>query len=150
MEVSSGRVGFFKKEGLLYRRWTPPGRDEDEMSIEQLVLPQKCRETVLQFAHKVPLAGHMGNTKMARILHRFYWPSLFKDVADCKCYQERQKCSIRRAEHLLCHCHQWRIAMDIIGPLPRSRSRYQYILVISMQLDNWKLFPYVVLMLLRS
>ena len=84
----------------MYGCWTPPatGIDEDEISIEQLILPQKCRETVLQLAHKVPLAGHTGKTKTAvRILQWFDWPSLFKDVADYyKCCPECQKCSTRK------------------------------------------------------
>ena len=110
-DVCTAGVGFFKEGGLLYRRWTPPGRDEGEMLIEQLVLPQQCRETVLQLAHKVPLAGHMGKTKTARrILQRFYWPSLFKDIAEyCKCCPECQKCSTRKESRApLVHCHLWR------------------------------------------
>lgn len=127
-DVSTAGVGFFKEGGLLYRRWTPPGRDEGEMSIEQLVLPQQCRETVLQLAHKVPLAGHMDKTKTARrILQRFYWPSLFKDVADyCRCCPECQKCSTRKESRAplvpLPSVEELfkRIAMDIVGPLPCS------------------------------
>ena len=37
----SARPGFFRIDGLLYRRWTPPGRGE-ESAVEQLVLPQEC------------------------------------------------------------------------------------------------------------
>ena len=134
-DVSIAGVGFFKEGGLLYRRWTPPGRDEGKKSIEQLVLPQQCQETVLQLVHKVPLAGHMGKTKTGRrILH---WPSLFKDVADyCRCCPVCQKCSTRKESRTplvpLPSVEEpfKRIAMDIVGPLPRSRSGNQYILVI--------------------
>ena len=40
-EIQSSRFGraFFLKAGLLYRRWVPSGRDGDEMSVGQLVLP---------------------------------------------------------------------------------------------------------------
>ena len=58
----SAGVGFFKREGLIYRRWTPPGRGE-EMEIEQLVLPKECRRTVLELGHEIPFAGHMGKEK---------------------------------------------------------------------------------------
>ena len=115
-DASTAGVGFFKKGGLLYRRWIPPGRDEEEMSVEQLILPQQCRGTVLQLAHKVPIAGHMGKTKTARrILQRFYWPSLFKDVADyCKCCPECQKCSTRKESRApLYPCHQWRSLSNV-------------------------------------
>jgi len=43
-------VGFYCKDGLLYRRWIPPNR-EGSMAVEQLVLPLKCRNTVLRLAH---------------------------------------------------------------------------------------------------
>ena len=69
---------FFVREGLLYCRWSPVGASE-EREVEQLVLPQQCRESVLQLAHSIPLVGHLGKRKMAdRILQRFYWPTLFK------------------------------------------------------------------------
>ena len=37
-------VGLFKRDGLIYQKWIPPGRGE-EMSIEQLVLPKECWRT---------------------------------------------------------------------------------------------------------
>ena len=68
------------------------------MAVEQLVLPKKCRPMVLQLAHDIPLASHMGKNKTAqRVLQRFYWPTLFKDVADhCKACPECQKTSTRK------------------------------------------------------
>ena len=51
------RVGFYRRDGLLYRLWTQPGCDE--MTTEQLVLPMRCRKAVLEVAHNIPLAGHL-------------------------------------------------------------------------------------------
>ena len=80
---STAGGGFFKRGGLIYRRWTPPGSDAEEMAVEQLVLPQQCCKTVLHLAHTIPLAGHMGRDKTTRrILQRFYWPTVYKDTAD--------------------------------------------------------------------
>ena len=83
---------FFVREGLLYRRWSPVGAGEDR-EVEQLVLPQQCRESVLRLAHSIPLAGHLGKRKTAdRILQRFYWPTLFKEVdVYCRSCPECQK-----------------------------------------------------------
>ena len=128
--------GFFKKDGLVYRQWTSPGRDD--VTVEQLVLPQECRGTVLELAHKIPLAGHMGKNKTAqRILQRFYWPSLFKDTAEyCRTCAECQKTSKRKGRPApliplpVMEEPFQRIAMDIVGPLPRSRSGKRYVLVI--------------------
>ena len=81
-QPSTAGVGFYRNEGLLYRRWVPPGRDTDSMALEQLVLPLQCRETLLDLAHSIPIAGHMGKDKTARrILQHFYWPTLYRDVA---------------------------------------------------------------------
>ena len=108
------------------------------MAVEQLVLPKQCRQAVLRLAHEIPLAGHMGKNKTARrILQRFYWPSLYKDVAQfCKSCEECQKTSPRRVKQAplislpIMDEPFARIAMDIVGPLPRSRSGNRYILVI--------------------
>ena len=54
MESNSARIGFFKEEELIYRRWTHPRRD---MMIEQMVLP---RRVVLDLVRNIHLAGHMG------------------------------------------------------------------------------------------
>ena len=79
---SSAGVGFFEKNGLIYRHWIPPGRGTEDMAVDQLVLPQQCRSTVLDLAHRIPLAGHLGRDKTAqRIMQRFYWPTLYSDVA---------------------------------------------------------------------
>ena len=135
--VSTAGTGFFEREGLLYRRWTPRGRDED-MAIEQLVLPTPCRKTVLQLAHELPLAGHMGKKKTSeRILQRFYWPTLFHDVAEhCRICGECQMTSPAGKSRaplvplpVIDEPFQ-RMAMDIVGPLPRSHSGNKYLLVV--------------------
>ena len=85
-DPSTAGVGSFRRDGLLYRRWQPPGQDSEALAVEQLVPPQACRPTVLALAHTIPLAGHLGRDKTTRrVLQRFYWPTLFRDVANyCK------------------------------------------------------------------
>ena len=129
--------GFFKRDGLIYRQWTPPGHDS-ETAVEQLVLPKTCRSTILHLAHTIPLAGHMGRDKTAqRILQRFYWPTVYKDTADycrscAECQKSRQQ-KVKRAPLMplpIIGEPFARIAMDIVGPLPRSRAGHRFILVI--------------------
>ena len=65
-------VGFYRKEGLLYRQWGPT-KGKDGLPIKQLVLLSQCRNTILQLAHAIPLARHLGKEKTSqRILERFY------------------------------------------------------------------------------
>ena len=129
--------GFFEEDGLLYQRWPPPGRD-DSMDVKQLVLPKQCRKTVLQLAHEIPLAGHMGKGKTTqRVLQRFYWPTVYQDVAEF--YRSCESChkcphgKVPKAQliPLLIISEPFqRIALNIVGTLPRSRSGNRYVLVI--------------------
>ena len=97
-ETSSAGWGCFRRDGVIYRSWTPPGQDPGAITIEQLVLPQPCRQTVLELSHQIPLAGHLGKSNTAdRIRQRFYWPTLIRDVERfCQSCQECQKCSTKR------------------------------------------------------
>ena len=93
-DESDERVGFYYYNGLLYRKWRPEGStDGDVRTCKQLVLPQQCRQAVLQLAHDVPMAGHMGITRTKdRLLQRYYWPGVFTDVANyCRSCEVCQK-----------------------------------------------------------
>ena len=134
---NSAGSGFFERDGLLYRKWVPPGRKE-ETGVEQLVLPVQCRQKILEISHAIPLAGHLGTTKTRQqIIRRFYWPSLFKDVDQfCKSCINCQKSGSRRVQKapliplpIITEPFK-RVAMDIVGPLPRSKSGHKYILVL--------------------
>ena len=129
---------FFRRDGLLYRRYSPPGADSDAYDIDQLVLPAPLRSTVLTLAHDIPMAGHLGKKKTAdRLLNRFYWPGLYRDVEEhCRTCGPCQKSSTRGVKKAplvplpIMDEPFRRIAMDIVGPLPRSSSGKKYILVI--------------------
>ena len=132
-----GEQGFFRREGIIYRRWIPPQK-EKEMGVDQIVLPKICRRSILRIAHTLPTAGHLGQKKTAeRILKRFYWPTLYKDVADfCRSCDKCQKSTHRKVPKApmipvpAVEEPFARIAMDIVGPLPRSRAGNRYVLVL--------------------
>lgn len=116
----------------------PPGcNDEEGMMVEQLVLPVRCHGVVVKLAHEIPLAGHLGKDKTAkRILQRFYWPTVHKDVVEfcrsCEQCQKSTKCREPKVPLIplpIVSEPFRRIAMDVVGPLPRSRSGNRYILV---------------------
>ena len=123
---------FLWKDGLLYRegKWKLAG---DLQVTLQLVLPQRCRKAVIRLAHEVPLAGHLGRKKTTdRILQRFYWPNVRRDVAaHCKSCENCQKAKSRKVKSVpliplpvIAEPFR-RIAMDIVGPLPRSRTGHK-------------------------
>ena len=54
---------------------------EDETELKQVVVPEGRRRGILSLVHHSPLAGHMGRRKTShKILRRFYWPTLNKDI----------------------------------------------------------------------
>ena len=98
-------------------------------------MPKECREVVLHLAHEVPMSGHQGVTKTKnRVLQRYYWPGVFKAVAQyCELCQRSTPWKPVRAEMIpmpLMSCPFERMAMDLIGPLPRSRKGNWFVLTI--------------------
>ena len=101
-------------------------------------MPARLRPPILRLAYNIPMAGHLGKKKTAdRILARFYWPGVYRDVEEhCQTCSPCQKSSTRRVKKAplvplpIMDEPFRRIAMDIVGPLPRSNSGKRYILVI--------------------
>ena len=129
--------GYFRRDGIMYRQWVPRGQQKQD-AIEQIILPKECRRAVLQLAHTIPLGGHLGKKKTsAKIMKRFYWPTLYRDVEDfCRSCAKCQKAGHRRVRRaplvplpIIAEPFE-RIAMDVVGPLPRSRAGHRYVLVV--------------------
>ena len=105
---------------------------------QQLVLPEECCKVVLQLAHCIPMAAHLGITKTKdRILQLYYWPGIFKNMASyCKacvqCHKNRPQPPTRAemiAMPLMTQPFQ-RIVMDIIGLLPHPQRDNRFNLTI--------------------
>lgn len=128
--MNEGEVCFVLRNGKLYR-----------VSAErvQLVVPEALRAKVLHLGHTIPWSGHLGKEKTeSRISRRFYWPGFHSDIIEyCKSCPECQL-SARSSRGLkaplislpIIDTPFKRIAMDIVGPLERSRAGNRYILVI--------------------
>ena len=98
-DIGQGRATFFYRRGLIYRKWSPQsGANRDTLSRDQLVLPQQCRSVVLSITHDMPMAGHLcTNKSKGRILNCYYWPGIFRDVANyCKTCEVCQKAQGQR------------------------------------------------------
>uniref|UniRef100_A0A3Q1EX45 Gypsy retrotransposon integrase-like protein 1 n=2 Tax=Acanthochromis polyacanthus TaxID=80966 RepID=A0A3Q1EX45_9TELE len=107
---------------------------------KRLVIPATCRQLIMHLAHTFPWAGHLGRHKtFLRISARFFWPGMYTDVQTyCSTCPECQLTSCpRKSDRALLQPLPIisepfrRIAMDIVGPLPRSSRGHQYILVLS-------------------
>ena len=136
-QMNMERVYFYQKDGLIYQHWHPWRATADSVR-SCLVLPEKCRALVLRIAHDVPTGGHLGITKTKdRILQRYYWPGAFQDITEyCKTCEVCQRSRGRRPARApmlpmpLIQKPFTRIAMDLIGPLPKTKRGNQYILTI--------------------
>ncbi|KAK7909313.1 hypothetical protein WMY93_013997 [Mugilogobius chulae] len=141
-ELSNMSSGYYIKNDILFRRWTPPyASPKDEWSVvSQVVVPSKFRHEVLSLAHDNPLAGHLGIRKTySRILRQFYWPGLKKDVQlhckTCHVCQVAGKSTPPIPPYPLYPIPAVdapfdRLIVDCVGPLPRTKSGNQYLLTI--------------------
>ena len=88
-------------EGMLYWRGRVVGEGMETVEqVEQLVLPRCCWQLVLELAHAIPLAGHLGQAKTRqRFLQRFFWPKMGRDL-DVFC-RECPQCQ-RASGHKVC------------------------------------------------
>ncbi|XP_072182256.1 uncharacterized protein [Diadema setosum] len=133
-------VKFYKRDGILMRRWRPPDAtsDEDFRDVHQVVLPKMYRKEIISLAHEAPLAGHLGiNKTQEKVLRYFFWPGLRHDVAEfCRsCHvcqvvgKPNQKIPPAPLRPIPAFEEPFsRVIVDCVGPLPRTKSGNQYLL----------------------
>ena len=75
-----GKATFFKRNDLLYRKFSSPNVEQGKI-FEQLIVPEQYRELVMQFAHESILTGHLSVTSSVhKVLSEYYWPGIYRDV----------------------------------------------------------------------
>ena len=118
---------------------------DDPESDFVFVLPQLCRLEVLKMAHSSPTAGHFGRKRtLERLRQRFHWPGIREAVT-----QVCNSCPVCQKASPPTH-HQAplqplpvmdvpfrRVAMDIFGPLKRTKQGNRYILVLMDYATKW-------------
>ena len=83
-----GKATFFKKNDLLYRKFSSPNVEQGKI-FEQLIVPGQYRELVMQLAHESILTGHLSVTSSVhKVLSEYYWPGIYRDV---KCFVQSCK-----------------------------------------------------------
>lgn len=131
--VAKKNVDIVTENGILYRHY----RDRKGKVVDQLIVPQSLRQDILHLCHSNSWAGHLGVRKTKqRLLQEWYWPGCFKDVEQyvraCDTCQRVGKPNERCKAPLtlvpvITEPFQ-RLVIDVVGPLPTSRSGYKYIL----------------------
>lgn len=141
-KVDSMSIGYFEKDGLLMRKWTPLTSSvaDDWSFVTQIVVPVPYRTTILNLAHDNPFAGHLGVKKMCdRVLRHFFWLGLKKDVARyckfCHTCQVAGKPNQTIPPAPLCSipevCEPFeRVLVDCVGPLPRTKAGNTFLVTV--------------------
>ena len=129
-------------EGILFRRYQP----RNNVNHLQLVVPACLRSQVLKELHEGPVnGGHLGSQKLLSALKdRFYWPGHASDVKDwCNtcyiCATRKSPIPAKRAplQPITCDYPLEKVAADIVGPFPVSKTGNKYILVVMDYFTRW-------------
>ena len=135
------------EDELLFHHRPNPNIEEilPDLNAWKLVVPRKFRQKILHQCHDPPQMGHLGVEKtFQRILQVYYWPNLFRDV--CEFVKHCQTCQMSKVEQrgpaslmrYRSFNRPWlTIAADMVGPLPKSKSGFEYLLVIQDLFTKW-------------
>ena len=104
----------------------------------RIVVPLGRREALLKLAHSGVASGHFGVKKTyAKLASHFTWPRMFVQTKElvriCPGCQRAAKNMFARAplQPLPCIGEPFKVvAMDLVGPLPRTASGYKYLLTL--------------------
>ncbi len=110
---------------------------------EVIVLPKSYRERVMKIGHD--RNGHLGADKVHKLVNRYFvWPSMARDLIDycgsCELCQRKSKAKPRRApavERPIMAEPFESIAIDLVGPLPKGKGRYRYLLTYVCLATRW-------------
>ena len=141
-EAASYPCCYFIQNDVLMRKRRPPDASvDDEWLVQyQIVVPSPYRSHILNLAHDIPMAGHLGVRKTyLRVLEHFCSPGLKKDVVNyCRtCHtcqvigkpnQKPPKAPLRPIPAFKSSFSE--LIIDCVGPLPKSKSGKQYLLTI--------------------
>jgi len=124
--AEKGDDHYFLKSGVLLRSWrdklAPP-----ESSFHQIVVPASLRPKLLQIAHEISAAGHLGVAKTkSRLKRHFFWPSISGDTKSfcrscdvCQRLGKDKKPVPAPLQSMPLVSEPFaQVSIDIIGPLP--------------------------------
>ena len=117
----------------------------EDLDRWKLVLPKELRMEALRESHDDPQAGHLGVDKTyQRLGVAYYWPNMFREVTryvkncdTCQRTKVEQASPAGLMGHRIVEAPWTVIAADIMGPFPRSKDGYTYILVVQDLFTKW-------------
>ena len=142
VELDKVPVGYYVRNGVLMRKWRPPNipASEEWSVVHQIVVLKVYQSEILKLAHESPMGGHLGiNKTYNKITKHFYWPQIRHCVAEfCKtCHicqmvgKPNQKIPVAPLKPIPAFEEPFsKVIIDCVGPLPKTKSRNQYLLTI--------------------
>ena len=129
-------------DGVLYRKWTTI---DGLNSRWQLIPPKSIQTRLIQIAHTGMTGGHLGIKRTQHQLQlRAYWPGWAEDVVrychrctECTTYHRGQPNRQGVLQSFPVGEPFERIAIDLTGPHPTSRSGHVYMLTIVDIFTKW-------------
>ena len=110
-----------------------------------IVVPRKQLASIINDYHCGPEEGHFAFEKtIEKLKSRFYWPGMKRDI-ELYC-SKCQRCAARKAPSSTAKAKLMsmgagfpfeRIAMDIVGPLPKTERGNRYLLVFVDYYTRW-------------
>ncbi len=102
-------------------------------------------EDVLYLNHKVPMAGHQGIERTTkRLKAKYYWHRMTGDIenyvagcAECSQWKKPTRHSLWEMSQFHAGMPMERVHLDFLGPLPKTESGKEYILMIVDQYTKW-------------
>src|SRR3989442_258280 len=136
---------YFFQDGVLKHKYTPKNKNvcRGEPVVDQLAVPTQLRTKILYEYHD--LAGHNSHERTyATIRKRYFWPRFYSEIFNyCKTCEICQK--VKNHTHppksslgVWPEAEVWeRIHIDMLGPLPKTKEGYQYILLVVDAFSKW-------------
>ena len=123
------------------RKWRPSDvlADDERAVKHQIVVPSSYRPHILSLAHDTPMSGHLGINKTYQRTRAFSWAYSRKDVVEfcrsCHTCQVVGKPNQTLPKAPLQPIPAFeepfsRVIIDCVGPLPKTKSGYQYLLTV--------------------
>lgn len=137
-------MDFRVRDGVLYKYVANTSEPHDDRFDWKIIPSPAERNGIIQECHDNSM--HPGTDRtLNRIRLRYFWPRMVLDVREyvskCTICKESKAPNIALAPPLgekRVTSHPWQIiALDFIGPLPRSRNQNQYILSVVDLFSKW-------------
>ena len=75
-----GKASFFKKNDLLYQKFSSPNVERGRIFV-QLIVPQQYPKMVMKLVHKSIMAGHPPIKRtVPKVLSEFFWPGITRYI----------------------------------------------------------------------